>query len=100
MKGITFFLLLGTFSSLHSQPVTLRDTTNQYDYIMITVPEFVNACEPFRQHKETVRDFRTLLVDINQIAAEFDSSFTRQENVRDLLVTLALSGKIQGRSSS
>jgi len=83
MKGITFFLLLVSFSALHSQPVTLRDTTNQYDYIIITIPEFVNACEPFRQHKETVRDFRTLIVDTTQIFAEFDSSLTPQDNIRD-----------------
>ena len=85
MRGITFFLLLVSFSSLHSQPVTLHDTTNQYDYIIITIPEFVNACEPFRQHKETVRDFRTLIVDTTQIFAEFDSSATPQDNIRDFI---------------
>jgi hypothetical protein len=85
MKGITFFLLIVTFSTLHSQPVTLRDTTNQYDYIIITVPEFVSACEPFKQHKETVRDFRTLIVDTTQIFAEFDSSLTQQDNIRDFI---------------
>lgn len=69
--------------SLHQ--ITLRDTTNQYDYIIITVPEFVNACEPFRQHKETVRDFRTLIVDTTQIFAEFDSSATPQDNIRDFI---------------
>ena len=85
MKGLTFFLLLVSFSALYSQPVTLRDTTNQYDYIIITVPEFVNACEPFRQHKETVRDFRTLIVDTTQIFTEFDSSATPQDNIRDFI---------------
>jgi hypothetical protein len=85
MRGITFFLLLVSFSFLHSQPVTLRDTTNQYDYIIITVPEFVNACEPFRQHKEIVRDFRTLIVDTTQIYAEFDSSAAPQDNIRDFI---------------
>jgi hypothetical protein len=85
MKGIIYFLLLVSFSALHSQPVTLRDTTNQFDYIIITVSEFVNACEPFRQHKETVRDFRTLIVDTTQIFAEFDSSATPQDNIRDFI---------------
>jgi hypothetical protein len=85
MKGITFFLLLVSFSALHSQPITLRDTTNQYDYIIITVPEFVSACEPFKQHKETVRDFRTLIVDTTQIFAEFDSSAAPQDNIRDFI---------------
>ena len=85
MKSITFFLLLVTFSNLHSQTVTLRDTTNQYDYIIITVPEFVDVCGPFKQHKETVRDFRTLIVDTAQIYAEFDSSATPQDNIRDFI---------------
>jgi len=85
MRGITFFLLLVSFSSLHSQPITLRDTTNQYDYIIITVPEFVTACEPFRQHKETVRDFRTMVVDTTQIFAEFDSSAAPQDNIRNFI---------------
>ena len=85
MKGLTFFLLLVFYSALHSQPITLHDTTNQYDYIIITVPEFVTACEPFKQHKETVRDFRTLIVDTTQIFAEFDSSLTRQDNIRDFI---------------
>ena len=85
MKGIIFFLLLVSFSALHSQPVTLRDTTNQYDYIIITVPEFVSACESFKQHKETVRDFRTIIVDTTQIFAEFDSSAAPQDNIRDFI---------------
>ena len=85
MKGITFFLLLISFSSLHTQPVTLRDTTNQYDYIIITVPEYVSTCEPFKQHKETVRGFNTLIVDTTQIFAEFDSSATPQDNIRDFI---------------
>jgi hypothetical protein len=85
MKGITFSLLLVSISAIHSQPVTLRDTTNQYDYIIITIPEFVNACEPFRQHKETVRDFRTIIVDTAQIYAEFDSSAAPQDNIKDFI---------------
>jgi hypothetical protein len=85
MRGITFFFLFVSFSSLHSQTITLRDTTNQYDYIIITVPEFVSACEPFRQHKETVRDFRTLIVDTTQIFAEFDSSAAPEDNIRNFI---------------
>jgi hypothetical protein len=85
MKGITLFLLCVSFSALHSQPITLRDTTNQYDYIIITVPEYINACGPFKQHKETVRGFNTLIVDTTQIYAEFDSSATPQDNIRDFI---------------
>lgn len=85
MRGITLFLLIVSFSSLNSQTITLRDTTNQYDYIIITVPEFVSACEPFKQHKETIRGFETLIVDTTQIFAEFDSSSTPQDKIRDFI---------------
>jgi hypothetical protein len=67
------------------QQITLRDTTNQYDYIIITVPEYINACVPFKQHKETVRGFNTLIVDTTQIFAEFDTSATPQDDIRDFI---------------
>ncbi|RKY90462.1 MAG: hypothetical protein DRQ13_12590, partial [Ignavibacteriae bacterium] len=85
MKGFIILFAFFAFHTTFSQTVTLRDTTNQYDYIIITVPEFVSACEPFKQHKETVRDFRTLIVDTTQIFAEFDSSSTPQDNIRDFI---------------
>ncbi|MFC2119734.1 C25 family cysteine peptidase [Bacteroidota bacterium] len=82
------FIILFAFFAFHtsfSQTVTLRDTTNQYDYIIITVPEFVSACEPFKQHKETIREFNTLIVETAQIFSEFDSSLTPQDNIRDFI---------------
>jgi hypothetical protein len=85
MKHSVFFFVIFSFQTILSQSITLRDTTNQYDYIIITVPEFVNTCETFKQHKETVRDFRTLIVDTTQIFAEFDSSNTPQDNIRDFI---------------
>lgn len=85
MKGLIILFIFFAFQTTFSQTVTLRDTTNQYDYIIITVPEFVSACEPFKQHKETVRDFRTLIVDTTQIFSEFDSSLTPQDNIRDFI---------------
>jgi len=85
MKGFIIIFVFFAFHTTFSQTVTLRDTTNQYDYIIITVPEFVDACEPFKQHKETVRDFRTLIVETTQIFAEFDSSSTPQDNIRDFI---------------
>jgi len=85
MKGFIILFVFFAFQTTFSQTVTLRDTTNQYDYIIITVPEFVSACEPFKQHKETVRDFRTLIVDTTQIFSEFDSSLTPQDNIRDFI---------------
>lgn len=85
MKGLIILFIFFAFQTTFSQTVTLRDTTNQYDYIIITVPAFVSACEPFKQHKETVRDFRTLIVDTTQIFSEFDSSLTPQDNIRDFI---------------
>ncbi|MCW8806323.1 MAG: C25 family cysteine peptidase, partial [Ignavibacteriaceae bacterium] len=79
------FLITLIASPLSAQPISLRDTTNQFDYIIITIPTFVTACEPFRQHKELVRNFRTLIVDTTQIFSEFDSSETRQGNIRDFI---------------
>jgi hypothetical protein len=79
----TAFFLYSLFST--AQTITLRDTTNQFDYIIITVPEFVSACEPFKLHKETVRDFRTLIVDTSQIFAEFDSSSAPEDNIRNFI---------------
>ncbi|RKY99192.1 MAG: hypothetical protein DRQ13_02810 [Ignavibacteriae bacterium] len=85
MRRSVFFFVIFSFQTILSQTITLRDTTNQYDYIIITVPEFVTSCESFKQHKETVRDFRTLIVDTTQIFAEFDSSNTPQDNIRDFI---------------
>ena len=85
MKHSVFFFVIFTFQTILSQTITLRDTTNQYDYIIITVPEFVTSCESFKQHKETVRGFTTLIVDTAQIFAEFDSSSTPQDNIRDFI---------------
>jgi hypothetical protein len=85
MKGFIILFVFFAFHTTFSQTVTLRDTTNQYDYIIITVPEFVSACEPFKQHKETVRGFSTLIVDTTQIFSEFDSSSAPQDNIRDFI---------------
>jgi len=85
MRRSVFFFVIFSFQTILSQTITLRDTTNQYDYIIITVPEFVTSCKTFKQHKETVRDFRTLIVDTTQIFAEFDSSETMQANIRDFI---------------
>jgi len=85
LKRFVILFVIFAFHTTFSQTITLRDTTNQYDYIIITVPEFVSVCEPFKQHKETVRDFRTLIVDTTQIFSEFDSSSTPQDNIRDFI---------------
>jgi Peptidase family C25/Secretion system C-terminal sorting domain len=86
MKNQFFLLFVSLlyFTPLNAQ-VNLRDTTNQYDYIIITAPEFVNACQDFKTHKETVRRFQTLIVDTTQIYAEFDSAATKEDNIRNFI---------------
>ncbi|GBD88840.1 hypothetical protein BMS3Abin03_02782 [bacterium BMS3Abin03] len=63
MKGFIVILAILYNQFVYSQTVTLRDTTNQYDYIIITVPEFVSACIPFKEHKEDVMGLKTIIVD-------------------------------------
>jgi len=67
------------------QPVSLSDTANQYDYVVITVPEFKAACEAFKLHKETFRNFKVLIVDTSEIFSEFDSSLIKQDNIRNFI---------------
>jgi hypothetical protein len=83
-KTLIIFLLLFS-SQILPQNITLRDTTNQYDYIIITIPEFVQSCQQFKQHKETVRDLKTLIVDTSQIYAEFNLDSLPQNNIREFI---------------
>jgi len=85
MKGFIILFIFFAFHTTFSQTVPLRDTTNQYDYIIITLPEFITVCEPFKLHKENIRGFNTLIVDTTQIFSEFDSSSTPQDNIRDFI---------------
>ncbi len=79
-----FFILLFT-AYIIPQNINLRDTTNQFDYIIITVPEFVQACQTFKQHKGNVRGFNVLLVDTTQIYSQFNSDTTGEDNIRDFI---------------
>ncbi len=76
------FILIGTS---FPQGITLRDTTNQYDYIIITVPEFVPVCQIFKQHKESYNGFNVLIVDTGQIYTEFNSDSLPQNNIREFV---------------
>jgi hypothetical protein len=84
MKKVALIIAVLSLQNVFSQ-VTLMDTTNQYDYVIITVPEFVPACEVFAQHKENVRDMRTLIVDTTMILNEFNSHTMIQDNIRDFI---------------
>jgi len=83
-KSICFFLLV-LFSTTFPQGITLRDTTNQYDYIIITIPEFIQSCQVFEQHKESYNEFNVLIVDTGQIYSEFNSDSLPQNNIREFI---------------
>jgi hypothetical protein len=85
MKDIVVLFLLVLFNLSFPQGITLRDTTNQYDYIIITVPEFVQACQTFKQHKESYNGFNVLIVDTGQIYSEFNSDSLPQNNIREFI---------------
>jgi hypothetical protein len=85
MSRIIFLFFLIFVQSVFSRPIALSDTANQYDYVIITVPEFKAACEPFKAHKENVRNFKVLIVDTAEIFQEFDSSLTKKDNIRNFI---------------
>jgi len=89
MKQKIFILLvlLVMFSKFSvAKTITLRDTTNQFNYVIITIPEFIQSCETFKNHKELVRGFNVLITDTNAISLEFNSFPTKQENIRDFII--------------
>jgi len=78
--GIVFFV---HFS--FSQSINLKDVSNQYDYVIITVPQFESTCQQFKQHKETVRGFRVLIVDTTAIYQQFDSCTANEDRIRHFI---------------
>lgn len=85
MKIISVLLFFVLFQTNFPQGITLRDTTNQYDYIIITTPEFVQTCQTFKQHKESYNGFNVLIVDTGQIYSEFNSDTLPQNNIREFI---------------
>ncbi|MFO7526304.1 MAG: C25 family cysteine peptidase, partial [Ignavibacteriaceae bacterium] len=85
MRNKLAVLLLVFCSQLFPQQITLSDTSNQYDYIIITIPEYVQSCQQFKEHKETVRGLKTLIVDTTQIYVEFNQDSLPQNNIREFI---------------
>ena len=85
MKNLIVFLFLVLINAAFPQSITLRDTTNQFDYIIITIPEYVQTCETFKQHKESYNGFNALIVDTGQIYNEFNSDSLPQNNIREFI---------------
>lgn len=85
MKNLIVLLFLVLINISFPQSISLRDTTNQYDYIIITTPEFVPTCQTFKQHKESYNGFNVLIVDTGQIYNEFNSDSLPQNNIREFI---------------
>jgi hypothetical protein len=85
MKALVLLFSFLSCSLISPQSIHLSDTTNQYDYIIITVPELVNTCLQFKTHKEDVKNLNTLVVDTGAIYSEFNSFNEKQDNIRDFI---------------
>ncbi|MFN3693673.1 MAG: C25 family cysteine peptidase [Ignavibacterium sp.] len=70
-------------NNLSAQNGFLHNSENQYDYIIITIPDYVQSCNQFATHKETNLGLRTLVVDTTMIFNEFNSFPEPQENIRE-----------------
>ena len=82
MKSI-FLLLIAT--SVFAQNIVLKNSENQYDYVIITIEDFVPTCEVFKSHKEIFNNFSVLITTKDNILAEFSSTQTLQENIRNFI---------------
>ncbi len=79
-----FCLLFVPFFS--AQTFSLRDTIiNHYDYIVITVPDFVPACESFKNHKILNRGYKVLVVDTAQVYKDFSTYSNPADRIEQFL---------------
>lgn len=80
-----FVLLILLSNSIHSQSISLRDQSNQYDYVIVTLDEFVPICEEFAEHKYNSRSIKTLVTTKNSILDEYSDFTLLQDNVREFI---------------
>ena len=71
--------------SVQAQSISLRDQSNQYDFVIITVNKFVPICEEFAYHKNSSRGIKTLVTTRDNILAEFSDSTLVQDNIRQFI---------------
>ncbi len=84
MKALLFFVLLAT-SFVHPQNTILKNTQNQFDYVIITNESFISTCEVFKSHKELYNNFSVLITTKNRILKEFSTHPEVQENIRNFI---------------
>ena len=84
MKTSSFlFLILSTL--LLAQNTPLKNSDNQYDYVIITINDFVETCNNFKGHKTNYNQFNVLVTTKNEILNEFNSKLELQENIREFI---------------
>lgn len=79
-----FFLILFA-TSLFAQNIDLKNSQNQYDYIIITIDDFITTCEIFKEHKESFNNFSVLITTKDDILSEFNAHSTVADNIRDFI---------------
>jgi hypothetical protein len=85
MKYLIGLFCLLFIGFLPAQSFSLKDTTNQYDYVIITIPDFVPACENFKIHKTQNRRFKVLVTDTAEIYKEFSGYSTPPDRIEQFL---------------
>ena len=81
------YLFLMTFlhSIICTQNIELRNTENQFDYVIITVDDYISVCEIFKTHKEINNEFNLLITTKDDILAEFNNNISIQSNIREFI---------------
>jgi|GEM_PF-2119124 len=86
MTRLKLFILFAFITiTIQSQSLSLLNQTNQYDFVIITVDEFVPICEQFAEHKSNSKGIKTLVTTKNLILGEFGDSSSLQENIREFI---------------
>ncbi|MCF6269330.1 MAG: C25 family cysteine peptidase [Melioribacteraceae bacterium] len=80
-----FVLFFFISISLQAQNISLRNQANQYDFVIITVNEFVPLCKEFAEHKNNSRNLKTLVTTKDHILTEFNDSTLLQDNIREFI---------------
>ncbi len=83
VKLVGFFIFISI--SIHSQNISLRNQNNQYDFVIITLDEFVPICEQFAEHKSNSKNIKTLVTTKGEILSEFSDSTLLQDNIREFI---------------
>ncbi len=82
--GKTGFKTPGTTTKIDNT-INLHNVQSQYDFIIISPPEFLSAANLLKAQRESHDSLRTLVVDINQIYSEFSGGLPDILAIREFL---------------